>query len=93
MISNGPPGFIDIFRTWLIAYCKCIDLAYREFGKGHVYDMEDVWMDHFGIAVHLDDHVEDIQYQLRMGVVWLQDWASESSLAVAGERDASSAAE
>lgn len=55
--------------------------------------MEDVWMDHFGIAVHLDDHVEDIQYQLRMAVVWLQDWASESSLVVAGERDAGSDAD
>jgi hypothetical protein len=73
--NNRSPGFIDIFRTWLIAYCKCIDLAYREFGKGHVYDMEDVWMDHFGIAIHLDDHVEDIQHQLREAMVWVHDWA------------------
>lgn len=35
-------------------------------------------MDHFGIAIHLDDHVEDIQYQLREAIKWVHDWACKS---------------
>jgi hypothetical protein len=76
--SDDTPEFIrNVFRPWLIAYCKCIDLAYRELGAGHVNDIEDIWMDHYGIAVHLDDRVEDIDYQLEVAKQWLEEWQCE----------------
>jgi len=66
-----------IFRTWLVAYCKSIDLAYVEFSKGHVNDVEDIWMDHFGIAVHLDDSVQEVDTQLDQAIMWIHEWAGE----------------
>jgi hypothetical protein len=66
-----------IFRTWLVAYCKSIDLAYVEFSKGHVNDVEDIWMDHFGIAVHLDDTVEEVDSQLDQAIMWIHEWGRE----------------
>jgi hypothetical protein len=67
-----------VLRTWVIAYCKCIDLAYKEFSKGHVNDIEDIWMDHFGIAVHLDDAVEDVDAHLSGAISWVCDWGRKS---------------
>jgi len=66
-----------IFRTWLVAYCKSIDLAYVEFSKGHVNDVEDIWMDHFGIAVHLDDTVQEVDSQLDQAIMWIHEWGRE----------------
>jgi len=72
------PDFIKVvFRTYLVAYCKCIDLAYREFTKGHVNDVEDIWMDHFGIAVYLDDTVEDVDRQLEEAILFTEEFGRE----------------
>ena len=60
-----------------MAYCKSIDLAYVEFSKGHVNDVEDIWMDHFGIAVHLDDTVQEVDTQLDQAIMWILEWAGE----------------
>jgi hypothetical protein len=60
-----------------VAYCKSIDLAYVEFSKGHVNDVEDIWMDHFGIAVHLDDTVQEVDSQLDQAIMWIHEWGRE----------------
>lgn len=71
---NTPELIRVVLQAWLAAYCKCIDLAYKELSKGHINDMEDVWMDHYGIAVHLDDLTSDIDSQLGAALDWLDTW-------------------
>ena len=51
-------------RTYCLAYAKCIELAHEELKKGHVHDIEDCWLDTFGIPVKLEDHASEIIREL-----------------------------
>ncbi|RSH93283.1 hypothetical protein EHS25_007637 [Saitozyma podzolica] len=55
-------------RAYVLAYCKTIDLAYTELSKGHIYDGEDCWLDHYGLPVQLSDSVGDINHILDMAI-------------------------
>lgn len=70
---NVSPLVSVVLKAFLLAYCKSVDLAFKEFAKGHVQDMEDCWMDHYGIAVHLEDKTEDIAGLLEHACAWLEE--------------------
>jgi hypothetical protein len=55
-------------RAYVLAYCKTIDLAYAELSKGHIYDGEDCWLDHYGLPVQLTDNVGDINHILDLAM-------------------------
>jgi hypothetical protein len=55
-------------RAYVLAYCKTIDLAYTELSKGHIYDGEDCWLDHYGLPVQLSDSVGDINHILDLAI-------------------------
>ena len=51
-------------RIYCLAYAKCIELAYEELSKGHAHDVEDCWLDTFGVPVRMEDLVSDIIREL-----------------------------
>ncbi|WRT69700.1 uncharacterized protein IL334_006690 [Kwoniella shivajii] len=61
-----------VLRSYVLLYCKTIDLAYSEFAKNHVYDGEDCWLDHYGVAVRMSDPIEDVVSLTDEALVWLE---------------------
>lgn len=67
-----------VFKAFLLGYCKSIDLAYKELSKGHLHDVEDCWLDHYGLPVHLEDEAESILGLLDHALRWLDGFDRES---------------
>lgn len=61
-----------VFRSYALAFCKCVDLAHRELCKGHIYEGEDVWLDHFGLPISLSDETMDIVDLVDEALEWLR---------------------
>ena len=61
----------DVLRAYTLATAKCVDLAYQELSNGQMNDVEDCWMDHFGISVSLTDSVDDILGDLDRATSWM----------------------
>lgn len=77
---HGPdvsPLMSVVFKAFLLGYCKSIDLAYKELSKDHLHDVEDCWLDHYGVAVHLEDPAETILEVLNQAYIWLYDYDRE----------------
>jgi hypothetical protein len=67
-----------VFKAFLLGYCKSIDLAFTELSKGHLHDVEDCWMDHYGIAVHLEDSADSMLGLLDHALGWLDEFDRKS---------------
>lgn len=63
-----------VFKAYLLGFCKCVDLAFKELSKAHLHDMEDSWLDHYGMAVHLEDTAEDILGLLAQALGWMENF-------------------
>lgn len=75
---NALPLMTIVFKAFLLGYCKSIDLAYKELAKNHLHDVEDCWLDHYGMAVHLEDPTENILGLLDHALGWLDGFDRES---------------
>ena len=80
MVEARDPLISLVFRAWVLAYGKTVDLAYKELSKGQVYDGEDCWLDHFGLPVTLSDSAEDIVKILDDALDWLEHLEGQRSL-------------
>ncbi len=67
-----------ILRAFVLAYCKTIDLAYVELGKGHVNDGEDCWLDHYGLPVQMTDSANEIINVVDQAMDWLDQYDGTS---------------
>jgi hypothetical protein len=61
-----------VLRAFVLVYAKSIDLAYTELAKGHVRNGEDILLDHYGIAVQMEDPVEDVLDVVHLALNWLK---------------------
>ena len=61
---TAPEPLPSILRAYGLAFAKSVELVYYELHKGHVRDVEDCWMESFGVVVKLDDRVEDALREL-----------------------------
>ncbi|WVO13900.1 hypothetical protein L204_101524 [Cryptococcus depauperatus] len=78
----APPNFTSsqqldhllymVFRSFILLYCKSIDLVYNELSKGHVFEGEDCFLDHHGIPIHFEDSVESIIGIVSEALGWLE---------------------
>lgn len=66
-----------VFKAFLMGYCKSIDLAYKELSKNHLHDVEDCWLDHYGLPVHLEDPADGILDLLEQAYIWLEGFDRE----------------
>ncbi|KAL0249926.1 hypothetical protein I308_103229 [Cryptococcus tetragattii IND107] len=65
--------FTLILRTYLLLYCKTIDLVYTELSKGNIIEGEDCWLDHYGLPIKVNDDVEAIIEFANETLVWLEN--------------------
>nr|KIR85923.1 hypothetical protein I308_04035 [Cryptococcus tetragattii IND107] len=63
----------QILRTYLLLYCKTIDLVYTELSKGNIIEGEDCWLDHYGLPIKVNDDVEAIIEFANETLVWLEN--------------------
>lgn len=63
----------QILRTYLLLYCKTIDLMYTELSKGNIIEGEDCWLDHYGLPIKVNDDVETIIEFANETLVWLEN--------------------
>ena len=74
MLSTGQGQELvsSILRSYVLAWGKTIDFAYQELSKGHVFDGEDCWLDHYGLPIRMMDAMEDIILTVEDAIDWLE---------------------
>lgn len=70
----------QILRTYLLLYCKTIDLVYTELSKGNIIEGEDCWLDHYGLPIKVNDDVEAIIEFANETLVWLENVKTKPAL-------------
>ena len=60
-LGDSPSPCVSLgLRAYIAATGKCVELAWNEFTKRHVYDLEDVWLDHYGLSTSMTDGLDEI---------------------------------